>query len=361
LGAPVALDLVTHRAQPALTVCIPTYSRPALVQRAIRSVIHAAAGAESQVEIIVSDNSPDESEAACREALAAWNGPSQYLGNRPDVGMAGNFNQCIERASGKYVLFVHDDDQLLPGAAQAILRALETPGAPGEVLFFGVDIVDEAQRTIRRQHFGRDVAIPAPVALQRLLSDNAIAWFPGLLVSRDAYVAVGPFDSQSGNALDLDMWVRLFSAYGLRCVPSSISAYSVHEGSATQTTAFDRAMILKILTIFERAAQTGALSAETVRQCQAGFLPQVILGTAALYLRAGNNPGAREVMGLFGLPPVRSMRLSRAWLPVRLMFSVLARTPSAIVRPFMRLVDRWDLVHRVRAAQERGEGTLPFR
>jgi glycosyltransferase involved in cell wall biosynthesis len=343
-----------------LSICIPTYGRPALVQRAIRSVIASAADVPDDVEIIVADNSPDESEAVCRDALSDWSGRSLYLANRPNVGMAGNFNLCVERASGRYVLFVHDDDRLLRNGAAAILEALAAREDPGQVLFFGVDVVDEGQRVIRRQQFCRDVTLEPRVALQRLLSDNAIAWFPGLLISRDAYLAVGPFNPDSGNAIDLDMWVRLFGAFGIRCVPSAISAYSVHVGSATQTTAFDHDMISRILDIFERAEGLNVVPVEVVRECRAEFMPQVILGTAALDMRAGRSASARSVMALFDLASVRAIGISRAWLPVRLMFSILLRLPSAIVHPFMRLLDRLDLVRRVRAFQSRGEGTFPF-
>jgi GT2 family glycosyltransferase len=357
LGGEPAID---SDARPTLSICVPTFRRPELAQRAIRSIIDSVANGYDDVEIIVSDNSPEMSEGACREALASWRGKSLYIGHRPNVGMAPNFDACIARASGDYVLFVHDDDLLLPNAVPQMLRAVATPGASSAVLFFGVHIVDEAQRVIRRQRFCRDASIGPADALRRLLSDNGIAWFPGLVVSRDAYVAVGPFDAESGNATDLEMWVRLFAAYGLRCVPGAISAYSVHLTSATQTTAFDRDAISRILAIFDRAERTGALGAAEIRRCRAQFLPQVILGTAAFAVRSGRKSEARKVMALFDLPAVRSLRLSRTWLSVRFMFAILVRSPSALVRPLLTLLDKLDLVRRVRAVQTRGESTLPF-
>ena len=347
-------------AAPRLTICVPTFGRPALVQRAIRSIIDSVGDAHGEVEIIVSDNSPELSEGPCRQALVSWPGRSLYLANRPNIGAVANFNQCIARASGTYVLFVHDDDCLLPNAVSEIFHALAKRATPEAVLFFGVRIVDEAQRVVRRQHFCRDVTIGARRALLGLLSDTGIAWFPGLVVSLDAYVAVGPFDPEAGTATDLEMWVRLFSAFGLRCVPSAISANSVHAASATQTTAFDHDSITTILDIFARAERTRVLSTEIIQHCRAQFLPQVILGTAAYALRAGHNREARDVMALFDLEDVKSIGLSRAWLAARFIFSILVRAPSALVRPIMTWIYRIDLVYRVRALRRRGEGTLPF-
>ena len=216
--------------QPTLSVCVPTFNRPVLVQRAIASIVQAVSGREGDVEIVVSDNSPDVSERACRQALEAWEGRSLYVGNTQNVGISANFNECIARASGRYVLFVCDDDRLLPGAVPAILDALADRDEPDEVILFGVDAVDVGGRILRRHEFPREVSLGATGALYHLLSDNGFALFPGVVVSRDAYAAVGPFDAALGNATDIEMWVRLFSRYGVRCVPRTISAYTAHAG-----------------------------------------------------------------------------------------------------------------------------------
>src|SRR5258705_13822513 len=97
LSRPEPAWAADHR--PVLLSCVPTFERPKLVQRAIESIVQSAAGAEADVEIIVSDNSPDVSEIACHQALESWSGRSLYVGNRPDIGFNDNYNQCIARAS----------------------------------------------------------------------------------------------------------------------------------------------------------------------------------------------------------------------------------------------------------------------
>jgi GT2 family glycosyltransferase len=343
-----------------LTICVPTFSRPELVQRAIASIIESAKGFETSVEIIVSDNSPQISEGACREALAAWTGPSTYIGNEVDIGIAGNLNQCIARAGAPYVVFVHDDDRLLPQAVPAILRAIGEQGPDDNVLLMGVHIVDGAGNLIRRQEFCRDERIVPSDALERLLSDNGIAWFPGVVVSAEAYAAVGPFDAGVGNATDLEMWVRLFASYGVRCVPHSISAYTVHTGSATQTMAFDREAVSNLIGIFDRARRMKVLRSDTIDRSQAQFLHQVILGAAYAELRAGNRARARKVMTLFDLPTVRALAPPLEWLPARWISTMVVRSPSFLVRPLVAVVDRLDLVRRIRAVGVRGRGRMPF-
>jgi glycosyltransferase involved in cell wall biosynthesis len=324
-----------------------------MVQRAIRSIIQSASGAEDQVEILVSDNSPDVSEDACRKALDPWRGRSLYIGNPADIGIPANLNQCIARATGRHVLFACDDDVVLPDAVPAILHALSDQTDPAQVFLFGVHAVDEEGRILRRQEFRGTVSLNEKTALHQLLSDAGFALFPGVVVDRDAYAEVGQFDVALGNASDLDMWVRLFARYGVRCMPSAISAYTVHAGSATRSTAFDEDAVKKLMDVFERARRTRLLSTKTLRRCQTQYLHQAILNVAYLDLRSGDVDGARKAMSLFDLESVRSLGRSWKLMPVRASFSLLARCPPALVRYLMTWVVRSDIVGRVRAIERR--------
>lgn len=346
--------------RPTLSVCVPTFNRPGLVQRTLASIVESASGHESDVEIIVSDNSPAVSEQACRESLLGWSGQSRYIGNDVNIGIAANLSQCIAQAQGRYVVFVHDDDRLLPGAVPAILSVVGNEATEDQVLFFGVHLVDADGHVLRRQEFCRDERVTPSDALDRLLSDNGLAWFPGLVVSAAAYATVGPFDAAVGNATDLEMWVRLFARFGLRCVPESINAYSVHSGSATQSMAFDERDVANLIGIFDRARKTGVLRPDEINRCQAQFLHQVILGAAYVELRSGNRSGARRVIDLFRLGSVKALGPPVEWLPARWISALLVRAPSGLVRPLVAIVDRLDLVRRIRAVGVRGRGQLPL-
>ena len=87
--------------------------------------------------------------------------------------------------------------------------------------------------------------------------------------------------------------------------------------------------------IFERARNTGLLSAETVDRCEVRYIHSIILATAYVDLRSGDLTEGRKKMDLFDLPSVRSLGPSLAWMPVRLIFTVLVRCPTAMVRPLM--------------------------
>ena len=214
-GPPVTDD------RPLLTICTPTFERPDLLRRALGSVVAQVDPRMTQVELVVADNSEsDESEDVAKALLASWPGPTRYVRNRPSLGMVGNHNRCIELAAGRNIAFLHDDDAFVPGGIGHVLDTVSRADAY-EVHLFGVDVVRIDGRVRRRQRPRRDERLSPRTALHRLLTDSSYVRLPGLVASAAAYRDAGPFAEDAANAIDLDMWVRLFARHGLHTVPTS--------------------------------------------------------------------------------------------------------------------------------------------
>lgn len=312
---------------PLLSVCIPTYNRPELLERALRSVTDAPAPASGAVEIIVSDNSTDgRSEDLCTGLLASWDGPARYVLNRPGVGAVPNFNCCLDLATGRWVLLLHDDDYLTEGV-EPLLDAIETAADTDMVQLFGVHVVDQHQRVRKRQTFSSEVRLSPEEALARVLRDSSWVRFPALLARRDAYAAVGPFDVDVKDPTDLDMWIRLFGRYGVRCLPVVSCAYTVHVGALTEQM-FSHETINTLAGIFDAVVAHDLLPEDQVRRHQADFLHQFILGATWRRLRVRDLAGARDMMQLFGHPTVQSLGTSKRWAVVRVMFRAMTALPA---------------------------------
>ena len=320
-----------------LSVCIPTFERPALLERALRSVIDLNNERADQVEIIVSDDSRDDySTVVCERMFATWRGKARRIGNRPALGMVENFNRCVSLATGRYILILHDDDYLLPNGLVAVLGSTADGDDQHSVLLFGVDVVDDAGRLRRRQSFAEERYLPPQRALLNVLSNSSYVRFPGMVVRKDAYERVGPFDVDLGGTTDLDMWIKLFAVYGVTCVPQTVSAYTVHVEAHT-TGMFNPETIERIAHVFERTGEKGILPSETIRRCSADFFAQFILAGAYRQLRVGDQDGARRTLALANLPAVRAAGDSHRWLPVWLAMHGLVRAP----RPLLSRTTRW--------------------
>ena len=139
------------------------------------------------------------------------------------------------------------------------------------------------------------------------------------------------FDTTVGGAADTDMWVRLFSRYGVRCLPQTTCAYTIHEAAAT-TGMWNPDTIRANGEIFDRAVARGIVPERTIRRWQADWYHQFILAGAYRRLRMGRRAEAREVLRLFELPEVHDRGVSPKWLPVRAAFTV-ATVGSARTHP----------------------------
>ncbi|MDQ3610843.1 MAG: glycosyltransferase [Actinomycetota bacterium] len=312
-----------------LSVCIPTCQRPLLFERALRSVVGTDAASMVETEIVVSDDSSDDATAAVYERVASpWRGRRQYA-RAGAGGPARNFNRCRELAAGRWILILHDDDYLLPGAVSGMLNAIRSAGDRCTLLF-GVHVVDGDGTVLRRQRFRRPRDLPPADAFERVLSHSSYVRFPAIVVRRDAYEAVGPFDTEVGGATDLDMWIRLFARFGVRCLPVTTCAYTVHPGTITEDM-FNAATVTILMGIFDRARGLGVLSPRRLRSAQVDFFHQFILAGAWRRLRAGDRAGAGQVLSLFELPSVRRLGVSRRWAPIRVALTGWVHAPRRLL------------------------------
>lgn len=107
---------------PTLSVCVPMYNNSATIERCLRSILDQD-GVDFEI-VVVDDNSSDD----CGVVAASLLRPGDRLvRNRPNLGLNGNHNRCIELAHGRLIQFVHGDDWLLPGALRTLVPCFDNP------------------------------------------------------------------------------------------------------------------------------------------------------------------------------------------------------------------------------------------
>jgi hypothetical protein len=273
-----------------------------------------------QVEVAVSDGSTDEASGkVVRRLLADWPGGHRYVWNRPALSQPGNMNRATSLATGAWILQLHDDDLLRPDAGRVVLDAIGRTAPTERVLLFGVEVVGLDGSVRRRQTFRHERYLAPEAATQRVLRNSSFVRLPAAVVHRAAFEEEGEFEATLGPACDTDMWMRLFSRYGVRCVPHTTCAYTVHE-AATTTGMWNQETMQACLRIFDRAVARGIAPERSIRRWESDFFHQFILGGAYRRLRMRQRAEARGVLGLFDLQEIRDLGVSPRWLPVRAAF-----------------------------------------
>ena len=303
---------------------MPTRNRPELLERALGSVLAAAAPVAEQVEVAVSDGSTDDASGqVVQRVLADWPGGHRYVWNRPALSLPGNMNRATGLATGAWILQLHDDDLLRPDAGPVVLDAIRRTTPDERVLLFGVDIVNLDGTVRRKQTFRRERYLEPEAALQRVLRNSSFVRMPAAVVHRAAFEEEGWFEATLGPSCDTDMWMRLFSRYGVRCLAHTTCAYTVHE-AATTTGMFNEDTMQANLRMFDRAIARGTVPERSIRRWQTDFFHQKILAGTYRRPRLGQRAEARGVLRLFDVPEIRDLGVSPRWLPVRAAFVAAA-------------------------------------
>lgn len=196
--------------QPLVSVCIPTYKRPALLCIAVRSALEQE---YAPLEIVVSDDSPDDSAGAEIEALRAATRVSiRYRRNEPNLGQSANVDQLFRDARGTYLILLHDDDVLLPGAvARLMAPVLHDPrvrvafGRQQYIDEEGATLVDETQT--RNRLFDGDLAGAVANPIEACLLQQ----FPN-----DSYLIEAALARRIGYRSDIDTAVAVDVDFGIR-------------------------------------------------------------------------------------------------------------------------------------------------
>lgn len=196
---------------PRVTVAIPTYRGAATLGAAIESVLAQSLG---DFELIVVDDcSPDET----REVVARYRDPRlTYQRNTTNLGPEGNWNRCLELATGEYFKLLPHDDILHHQCLETQAVVLDDDVSHRIALVFSArDVLSPDGRVLLRRGFpgrsrGQMRAAAAAAACVRR-GTNLIGEPGAVMFRRELAAKVGRFNAAQPYVIDLDYWIRLLA------------------------------------------------------------------------------------------------------------------------------------------------------
>ncbi|MGI4862329.1 MAG: glycosyltransferase family 2 protein [Janthinobacterium lividum] len=119
-----------HGDLPFLTIAIPTYNRAALLEQCLQRLLPQVQAASVSIEFIISNNASTDATKTVAAAYAPRFNQFRYVENEINIGADGNIAQAFRLATGQYVWVFSDDDVILPGYLNDIIKLLqrEQPG-----------------------------------------------------------------------------------------------------------------------------------------------------------------------------------------------------------------------------------------
>ncbi len=225
-----------------VAVVIPAYNRAELLERALRSVTSQT---RQPSEIIVVDDCSADDTSPVGQALGA-----RVIRHDTNRGPSAARNTGLRVTAQPWVAFLDCDDDWLPHHLQTLWDARD-----GHVLVAGSSLAWDPDRDAPTRVYG------PPTRRPRVLNEPGPLLFPenlivqsGVLVRRDAALAVGGYDEDRRHSEDLQLWVKLIARGSAVVLPEVTMRYRVHPLQAVSARGTMRESHLEVLAESERGS-----------------------------------------------------------------------------------------------------------
>ncbi|MEP6512763.1 MAG: glycosyltransferase family A protein [Parafilimonas sp.] len=211
---------------PKVSILIPTYNYAHYLDEAIQSVIKQTY--KDFELIIIDDHSKDNTDEVIQKYLT--DSRVSYFKNKNNLGLVGNWNECLAHARGEYIKFLCADDKFCPLLLEKFVTVMEQ--------FPNVSLV-----TSYKEQFGSKPGIKElpfkglhegkKIILHTL---NNYGWLgePTAVMFRRLNLKIGNFRPDVTWLPDWEMWLRQLSVGDCYIIPEPLALIRNHAGQLTK-------------------------------------------------------------------------------------------------------------------------------
>lgn len=215
---------------PAISVLIPCYNQARYLAQTLESVL---AQKNVSLEVIVSDDASTDGTAAIAEHFASNDPRVRFQRHPHNLGMAGNWNECLAQARGDFIKYVFGDDYLTsPDSLEQLLAPLLAD--PRITLSTSArQIVNaDAKLVATTQDFSKTCILPGSDVITRCLLENRnLIGEPSAVLFRRS--AARSFDARYRQLIDLELWFHLLSQGDFAYIDRPLCAFRRHDEQQT--------------------------------------------------------------------------------------------------------------------------------
>ncbi|MDP1459963.1 glycosyltransferase [Bacillus wiedmannii] len=223
---------------PLVSILIPTYNRPAYFKQAL---ISALLQSYNNIEIIVCDDSTnDESQKIALRYIKKFPYKIKYYKNKNNIGGRLNFQRALQKARGKYINFLMDDDLFHYQKIEKMMRyfLMDTHESIRLVTSYRQPIDAEGNKipdySFTKKRFHVDTIVNGIVASNSIILDGNWIGEPTtpLFRKKDLIEPFGHFrSSQYYSAVDMASWLSLLSNGDLVYISDTLSYLRMHSSN----------------------------------------------------------------------------------------------------------------------------------
>jgi glycosyltransferase involved in cell wall biosynthesis len=215
-------------ASPLVCICIPTYNAEKTIRETLDSILNQK---YQHLDIHIVDNASTD---ATLKVVAEFDDERIKI-HRGDinVGAEGNFNRCIQLASGKYTAIYHADDIYEPDMVEKQVDFLERHSKAGAI-FTEASLIDESGKRVGQIRLPQDTAredglYDFATMFKAVLRYSNFFICPSFMVRTSVYQQeiVSWRGDLFGSSSDLDVWLRILQQHSIGHLPQALMRYRV--------------------------------------------------------------------------------------------------------------------------------------
>jgi glycosyltransferase involved in cell wall biosynthesis len=188
-----------------ISICIPTYKNVDYLQRLLQSI---AIQTFKDYEIVITDNSPDNSVEQLVKALSDQLS-IRYYRNDPPTNMGENFNLVMQKAGGKWIKMMHDDDWFADKNSLQLYADAAIQFPECNFIFSACNNFDLKTGKTEKHELNAGKRLLLESSFYNLYFDNVIG-HPSTVMHKNIDVL---YDSSFKWVIDIDFYIRFFEKY----------------------------------------------------------------------------------------------------------------------------------------------------
>ncbi len=209
---------------PKVSVCIPSYNQNKYIETAIESVLNQS---YSNLELVIVD---DCSTDGTIDLIKSFDDSRiRFYQNNINLGIPANFNRCLSKARGKYVLILGGDDFLNEKLLEREIPLLDSDETIGLVHtdMIAIDDVGNVIEGHWNKIYNEDSIVSGEkVFIEIMLHGNFIC-LNSALVRKECFFDEyqSGFNQKSIYTFDSELWLRIALSYNIVYINAPLASH----------------------------------------------------------------------------------------------------------------------------------------
>lgn len=215
--------------EPLVSVCIPAYNNAAYIKETIDSILNQT---YPNIELVICDDKSKDNTVEVIENIG--DDRIKLYKNEKNLGMSGNWNNCLSKCTGEFIKLICADDMLAKDCLEKEVRALmENPDAVLAESDTQLFDLNGKPKGFYKRYKTSGLTNGRKIARDGFFVKNYFGAPLANTFRRSILEKVGGFDTWYTYILDYDFWVQLACMGDVYIIHEPLNYFRVRNDSNT--------------------------------------------------------------------------------------------------------------------------------